>query len=1616
MARDEHHPDHTNKRLDAAQEGDRGPTTTKKVAGEAIADEPQAQPTKKFTTFSGTDDKKLTKHDDAKLGGAAPVSEFVIEDKAGGIEYTANGARPPAPRQSFLDGLKKIFDGAASEEEAAQLQSKFSIEYMLNKAKDFVANPFGAQTTQLDGDASSDGARGQLIAHKDGQADNSIEFLQNKMRAEQAEATVADTAAQKPHLNDEALQVAAKTLHDAANANVFGVPVVDAKTVLNTLDPLNSADRERIMAIYRHEYKTEFQADVAGRMLPQDSLQLQALLHRDGTSHADDLGSIERSLDTLNFSKTLSDTTGTLGYAQFAPLPSNIKDVSSVGQMVAGFNAVANQSFAERQLRETLGTLHPKDLGALFNSYANAHPGEPSLASTLLNNPNISQATRDALAIYIKKGANLDQADVRNLAEIGLNYGNADIFNEAFVNTANPAVEAVRKEYSTPAKQLEMKQKFGDSGAEIASDYVRDGGISTATLIHGDTHFYGSNKEHIAFAVEHISDAERQEFIKGMQAELAKAPGDTTAPSPNSTFSRIHEALQAAGTAREVAMWEAQITRGSGSLISQLAALHDDGIPVFNTGLRINEHHDTNRMLQAVNNISEHDWNAIHQDPLYRKQLDLALNTFLKDGSLEDQSLRYFIDTKLNAKSFEESKLVTPESLGIRFQKPEAESAQPKMDLPPEARPCDVLKAFIDGTHNVTVEDVRRLLNDPTMNLGETKSEFAHKYQQDLDAKLLGKVDPLDRLEILRLLSPEHNARADFYGARFDAKDHSSAIGDPLMTGLSNSSAVQREDHLNKIYGYIQANGSDVDRLSVEKQEQLEKLFWSGSDISHQYSMQNHEFTSQFTDASIGVAAGVAAPFTAGGSWELYVTLMAVGGTYKAAMRPLLEGGNYQANPMTAGKDIFTGGMSTLVAVLGPEMLGINKLAASSTAGFLLKENAELLAQGVTKQQLERELVKASENILAHGAKSAPGIAEKEFAELAKKYAAPGCEEKLAQLMNKTLAENTLPLARNALTRALYERGLVMAAGGAGGGLNEVSTHIFDKDHKDLAKQAIQGILIGAVSAGILDTVFHGAVKVVKATRGRFAGEEVVEVQSENLKFQTRDGETFHEPNSNVDIKGDLQVTDDGQAVIVDHTTGKMHRVEAGEPVERVAPVERVEAPDYQLGLENEPALHIINLKREQQLMYQGKEWKVLAFNNEIVSLGELRVESFDRKALMSKLGRSESFISDLREGSNMWDSQDRQYKIVRIDGRPPNETFVVSSVKEERTVSISELKTEHPEIVSATPKQLLGSHGDPEIAALGRGEITLGERIQTDPDKKLLWYHATCRDPVTNTSYDVVFRANLSAEDTARMQKEVLAQSLFKQMGFDNGYPPSAIRKLNIEGHEVLGFVQKWEGEPVQKGLPKLIETKLYPHQAVGGEAAFVPCREELELIMKPSSDPHALLKSLSERAAHDPSLNAALDRFQGLVADPARLNAVRNDRDFAQFRSAMEQAIIERNVLGDFDDHADNFMIITDASGHLKTVRNLDVAYALDDAAVPYFVQRRKDWVTNDIYATLNEAPISQASLAKLSKFVDNPETPNQLKAQGFSPGQIDKIMARARYFVEHKKFGKVTNVRTQ
>ncbi len=172
-----HENQHKNLPRDQAKEGDqKQPITSAKAAAENITDEPQAPSYEvKFHSFSSSSDSTATTSDDQPLldlirrvtGGAAgnpaekqgkAVSEFAIEDAANGVVHTHRGAESigakgdqtvssnhaasgdPAPRQSFLDGLKKIFDHASSPEEREQMQSAFSIDYMMRKAKEFIGD------------------------------------------------------------------------------------------------------------------------------------------------------------------------------------------------------------------------------------------------------------------------------------------------------------------------------------------------------------------------------------------------------------------------------------------------------------------------------------------------------------------------------------------------------------------------------------------------------------------------------------------------------------------------------------------------------------------------------------------------------------------------------------------------------------------------------------------------------------------------------------------------------------------------------------------------------------------------------------------------------------------------------------------------------------------------------------------------------------------------------------------------------------------------------------------------------------------------------------------------------------------------------------------------------------------------------------------------------------------------------------------------------------------------------------------------------------------------------------------------------------------------------------
>jgi hypothetical protein len=145
--------------------------------------------------------------------------------------------------------------------------------------------------------------------------------------------------------------------------------------------------------------------------------------------------------------------------------------------------------------------------------------------------------------------------------------------------------------------------------------------------------------------------------------------------------------------------------------------------------------------------------------------------------------------------------------------------------------------------------------------------------------------------------------------------------------------------------------------------------------------------------------------------------------------------------------------------------------------------------------------------------------------------------------------------------------------------------------------------------------------------------------------------------------------------------------------------------------------------------------------------------------------------------------------------------------------------------------------------------------------------------------------------------------------------------------------------------------------------------------------------------------------------MRNPAAVGQLTHDRDFATFRKYMEQAILERHILGDFDDHAGNFVIITDDSGYVQSVRNIDVEYALNESEKPILLRRANRNINNEIFSVLGNREISLHNLEQLNRFLTNPETRTHLKQHGFEDGNIDKMLVRAKFYVDRKHFPEPT-----
>ncbi len=417
----------------------------------------------------------------------------------------------------------------------------------------------------------------------------------------------------------------AKAAHDLKEAKdnstllVFDSP--DTDKIWNILEPMSSAQRQLVAEEYAKQNPGhDLIKDLKDKLDGPDAARAEALLKRqDGV--ADNTGQIHQAMAKL----------------------------ADMGQPIEGWTD-DDRMRAEKEIRDSINTLTADQLKAVEAKYQQDYGRD--LMSDLQNNPNLSDESKQALQIYFKGNDHRTDEDTLKLAQLAIDKGRPDIFDEVF----RDASQSARDKFTADGGMQKIDDAFSGGDRQIAKDYLTRGCVSIATIVDGDTHWYHTNKDDITRAVTNASDKDRADFKRGEEIKEQNihppySPEDQRALD---FYNNVSDKLGDAGNDRETDKWKAQL-RNNESLITSILDSHDDG-GWFGIGSGTNK----NRELSAVENISQQDWNYLKAHPEEVSRIEAALGHF--DDSHKDQVMKMLHD-KLNAADFAGSQQVGNRSL-----------------------------------------------------------------------------------------------------------------------------------------------------------------------------------------------------------------------------------------------------------------------------------------------------------------------------------------------------------------------------------------------------------------------------------------------------------------------------------------------------------------------------------------------------------------------------------------------------------------------------------------------------------------------------------------------------------------------------------------------------------------------------------------------------------------------------------------------------------------------------------------------------------------------------------------------------------------------------------------
>ncbi len=449
-----------------------------------------------------------------------------------------------------------------------------------------------------------------------------------------------------PAVDRKEIETAAKAFHDA-------IGLMEATTDTDLMKTMLKGRSEAEITVMDDYYKTNYGVSlkeaIAASTSGPDKIELENLVdHVDGQD--DNAGFIEVKLAELAETKYLDP-----------------KAIDAIGT----------------EIRQKLASMNSEQIAQMNADFAKEDPEHRTVLQAISDNPKISQATKDAVAVYARGTDQLTQKDYQSIVEQSLTNGDLQQFKESI---AHMSAEA-RQDFMANGGESKISEAFShwyDSDEFVSAlDYARNGRESLAHKIATETGNLNDNEAGIEAAVNEMSDADHRAFAEGRKIFAEKGadadPSSMTAEQRDSYqyYKEAHAAFQSAGNQSEVLKWEDKaIAGGEGTIISKALShagtVYDDKMGA---------------VIADIENMSEKDFNEFKNNPDFQNRLQEMYSTYLNADEMA--RVQEVMDKKVQAEDFDAAS---------QARRPFAEAVADAIDAGDE-------KAFLEAIATMTPSD-----------------------------------------------------------------------------------------------------------------------------------------------------------------------------------------------------------------------------------------------------------------------------------------------------------------------------------------------------------------------------------------------------------------------------------------------------------------------------------------------------------------------------------------------------------------------------------------------------------------------------------------------------------------------------------------------------------------------------------------------------------------------------------------------------------------------------------------------------------------------------------------------------------------------------------------------